>query len=87
MNMPSAEFSHANSGSPAEMMGSDILVNALAAEGVEFVWGYPGGAVLYIYDAFYKQNKIEHILVRHEQAAVHAADGYARATGRSGSPW
>ena len=84
MNMPSAEFSHANSGSPAEMMGSDILVNALAAEGVEFVWGYPGGAVLYIYDAFYKQNKIEHILVRHEQAAVHAADGYARATGKVG---
>ncbi|MDF7275829.1 thiamine pyrophosphate-binding protein, partial [Escherichia coli] len=59
-------------------------VNALAAEGVEFVWGYPGGAVLYIYDAFYKQNKIEHILVRHEQAAVHAADGYARATGKVG---
>lgn len=84
MNMPSAEFSHANSGSPADMMGADILVNALAAEGVEFVWGYPGGAVLYIYDAFYKQNKIEHILVRHEQAAVHAADGYARATGKVG---
>ena len=84
MNMPSAEFSHANSGSSADMMGSDILVNALAAEGVEFVWGYPGGAVLYIYDAFYKQNKIEHILVRHEQAAVHAADGYARATGKVG---
>ena len=84
MNMPSAEFSHANSGSSAEMMGSEILVNALAAEGVEFVWGYPGGAVLYIYDAFYKQNKIEHILVRHEQAAVHAADGYARATGKVG---
>lgn len=55
MNMPSAEFSHANSGSSADMMGADILVNALAAEGVEFVWGYPGGAVLYIYDAFYKQ--------------------------------
>ena len=84
MNMPSAEFSHANSGSSADMMGADILVNALAAEGVEFVWGYPGGAVLYIYDAFYKQNKIEHILVRHEQAAVHAADGYARATGKVG---
>ncbi|PPJ66949.1 acetolactate synthase 3 large subunit, partial [Staphylococcus aureus] len=84
MNMPSAEFSHANSGSSADMMGADILVNALAAGGVEFVWGYPGGAVLYIYDAFYKQNKIEHILVRHEQAAVHAADGYARATGKVG---
>ena len=84
MNMPSAEFSHANSGSSTDMMGAEVLVHALAAEGVEFVWGYPGGAVLYIYDAFYKQNKIEHILVRHEQAAVHAADGYARATGKVG---
>ena len=59
MNMPSAEFSHANSGSSTDMMGAEVLVHALAAEGVEFVWGYPGGAVLYIYDAFYKQNKID----------------------------
>jgi acetolactate synthase-1/2/3 large subunit len=66
------------------MIGAEILVHALHAEGVEFVWGYPGGSVLYIYDEIFKQNKFEHILVRHEQAAVHAADGYARATGNVG---
>ena len=64
--------------------GSEILVRCLQAEGVKFMWGYPGGAVLYIYDALYKQDSIEHVLVRHEQAAVHAADGYARATGDVG---
>lgn len=64
--------------------GSEILVRSLQAEGVKFLWGYPGGAVLYIYDALYKQSTIEHVLVRHEQAAVHAADGYARATGDVG---
>ena len=69
----------------AEMMtGAEIFVNALAAEGVEHVFGYPGGAVLHIYDAIFKQDKIQHILVRHEQAAVHAADGYARSTGKPG---
>jgi acetolactate synthase I/II/III large subunit len=67
-----------------ELNGSEILVRCLQAEGVQFLWGYPGGAVLYIYDALYKQNSIEHVLVRHEQAAVHAADGYARATGEVG---
>jgi acetolactate synthase I/II/III large subunit len=67
-----------------ELMGAEIMVRALQAEGVQFIWGYPGGAVLYIYDALYKQNTIEHVLVRHEQAAVHAADGYARATGEVG---
>ena len=67
-----------------ELMGSEILVKALQAESVKFVWGYPGGAVLYIYDALYKQDTIQHVLVRHEQAAVHAADGYARATGEVG---
>ena len=67
-----------------ELRGAEILVKALQAEGVKFVWGYPGGAVLHIYDAFYKQDSIQHILVRHEQAAVHAADGYARATGDVG---
>ncbi|TDQ43105.1 acetolactate synthase 3 catalytic subunit [Tepidicella xavieri] len=67
-----------------ELMGADILVRCLQAEGVEYVWGYPGGAVLYIYDALYRQEGIQHILVRHEQAAVHAADGYARATGNVG---
>ena len=72
------------SASTPELNGSEILVRCLQAEGVEFLWGYPGGAVLYIYDALYKQNSIEHVLVRHEQAAVHAADGYARATGEVG---
>ena len=69
---------------PQELSGSDILVRCLQAEGVKYMWGYPGGAVLYIYDALYKQDTIEHVLVRHEQAAVHAADGYARATGEVG---
>jgi acetolactate synthase-1/2/3 large subunit len=67
-----------------ELNGSDILVKALQAEHVKYLWGYPGGAVLHIYDALYKQDTIQHILVRHEQAAVHAADGYARATGDVG---
>ncbi len=67
-----------------ELMGSEVLIKALQAEGTEFLWGYPGGAVLYIYDALYKQDSIRHVLVRHEQAAVHAADGYARATGNVG---
>ncbi|MBU6501713.1 MAG: acetolactate synthase 3 catalytic subunit [Burkholderiaceae bacterium] len=74
----------ATPGGPQELMGAEILVKALQAENVRYVWGYPGGAVLYIYDAFYKQDTIQHILVRHEQAAVHAADGYARATGDVG---
>jgi acetolactate synthase I/II/III large subunit len=69
---------------PVEPNGSEILVRCLQAEGVQFLWGYPGGAVLYIYDALYKQDTIQHVLVRHEQAAVHAADGYARATGEVG---
>jgi acetolactate synthase I/II/III large subunit len=71
-------------GSDQEPNGSEILVRCLQAEGVKFLWGYPGGAVLYIYDALYKQESIQHVLVRHEQAAVHAADGYARATGDVG---
>src|SRR5580698_8580643 len=53
--------------------GSEILVRCLQAENVKYVWGYPGGAVLYIYDALYKQESIQHVLVRHEQGAVHAA--------------
>ena len=69
---------------PTELNGSEILVRCLQAENVKYMWGYPGGAVLYIYDALYKQDTIEHVLVRHEQAAVHAADGYARATGEVG---
>ena len=67
-----------------ELTGAEALVRCLKEEGVEFVFGYPGGAVLHIYDAFYAQNDIKHILVRHEQAATHAADGYARATGKPG---
>ena len=61
-----------------------MLIRALHDEGVEMIYGYPGGAVLHIYDAIFNQDKVEHILVRHEQAATHAADGYARATGRPG---
>jgi hypothetical protein len=71
-------------GQSQELMGAEVLIKALQAEGVEYVWGYPGGAVLYIYDALYKQDTIQHVLVRHEQAAVHAADGFARATGEVG---
>lgn len=67
-----------------EMNGADIVVNCIAEEGVEHVFGYPGGAVLYIYDAIYKQNKFKHILVRHEQAAVHAADAYSRSSEKVG---
>jgi acetolactate synthase-1/2/3 large subunit len=74
-----------NKANEAEMMmGGDIFVNALIAEGVEHIFGYPGGATLHIYDAIFKQNKLQHILVRHEQGAVHAADGYARSTGKPG---
>ena len=69
----------------AEMLsGADMLVRALQDEGVDYLFGYPGGAALHIYDAIFKQQKVEHILVRHEQAATHMADGYARATGRPG---
>jgi len=69
---------------PQELRGAEILIKALQAEGVKYIWGYPGGAVLHIYDALYKQDTMQHVLVRHEQAAVHAADGYARATGDVG---
>ena len=82
-----AASSHASSATQAnsqELRGAEILVKSLQAENVKFIWGYPGGAVLHIYDAFYKQDTIQHVLVRHEQAAVHAADGYARATGDVG---
>ena len=82
--MSAAAASAANPSNPQDLRGSEILVKALQAEGVKYVWGYPGGAVLHIYDAFYKQDTIQHVLVRHEQAAVHAADGYARATGDVG---
>ncbi len=67
-----------------ELNGADIVVQFLKDEGVEYVFGYPGGAVLHIYDALFKQEDVKHILVRHEQGATHAADGYARATGKPG---
>ncbi len=67
-----------------ELSGGEILVRCLEDEGVEFLFGYPGGGVLHIYDALYQQDAVKHILVRHEQAATHAADGYARATGKPG---
>src|SRR5207247_11090719 len=66
------------------LTGAEIVIRCLQEEGVEYVFGYPGGAVLFIYDAIFKQKKVKHILVRHEQGAVHAADGYARATGKPG---
>ena len=68
----------------SEITGAEILVRCLAEEGVEHVFGYPGGAVLYIYDEIYKQDKFEHILVRHEQAAIHAADAYSRSSNKVG---
>jgi len=69
----------------AEMLsGAAMVIRALADEGVEYVYGYPGGAVLHIYDALFQQNKVKHVLVRHEQAATHMADAYARATGKAG---
>ena len=68
----------------ATLTGAEIAIRCLQEEGVEYVFGYPGGAVLFIYDALFKQKKVKHILVRHEQGALHAADGYARATGRPG---
>jgi len=67
-----------------ELTGADILVRCLKDEGVKYIFGYPGGAALHIYDALYKQDDVRHILVRHEQGASHAADGYARVTGQPG---
>ncbi len=67
-----------------ELTGAEVIIECLKAEGIDYVFGYPGGAVLHIYDAFYKQEDVQHILVRHEQGATHAADGYARATGKPG---
>src|SRR3954470_15538943 len=67
-----------------QLTGAEILVRCLAEEGVEHVFGYPGGAVLYIYDAIFKQDKFQHVLVRHEQAAVHAADAYSRSSNKVG---
>ncbi|MFO8004513.1 acetolactate synthase 3 large subunit [Thioalkalivibrio sp.] len=73
-----------NPAKPAAITGAEIFVRCLQEEGVEVVFGYPGGAVLHIYDALYRQDKIAHILVRHEQGAVHAAEGYAKSSDRCG---
>ena len=67
-----------------ELSGGEIIIQSLQDEGVEYVFGYPGGAVLHIYDAIFRQQQVQHILVRHEQGATHMADGYARATGKPG---
>src|SRR5262250_415910 len=67
-----------------DMTGAEMVIQALADQGVEHIFGYPGGAVLPIYDALFQQEKVRHILVRHEQGAVHAAEGYARSTGKVG---
>ena len=64
-----------------EMTGAEIVLKALADQGVEVMFGYPGGAVLPIYDEIFQQEKVKHVLVRHEQGATHAAEGYARSTG------
>ena len=66
------------------LSGADMIARFLQDEGVEYIYGYPGGAALHIYDALFRQDKVKHILVRHEQAATHAADGYARASGKPG---
>ena len=66
------------------LSGGDMLVRALHESGVEYIYGYPGGSLLHVYDAVYKQSAVKHVLVRHEQAAAHMADGYARATGKPG---
>src|SRR5436190_254096 len=68
-----------------EMTGAEMVIEALADQGVQHIFGYPGGAVLPIYDALFQQKKVQHILVRHEQGAVHAAEGYARSTGKVGA--
>ncbi len=67
-----------------ELTGAEIVIRCLQEEGVEYVFGYPGGAVLFIYDALFKQDKVKHVLVRHEQGAAHAADGYSRASHKTG---
>jgi len=70
---------------PTMMSGGEIVIRALKDAGVETVWGYPGGAALHIYDALFRQDDVHHLLVRHEQAAVHAADGFSRSTGKVGT--
>src|SRR4030095_6230659 len=68
----------------SELTGSEIVIRALKDQGVKHIFGYPGGAVLPIYDSLFEDNELVHVLVRHEQGAVHAAEGYARSTGKPG---
>jgi len=84
MQSVSAETPVRAAAAAAHLSGAEIVVRCLQEEGVEHVFGYPGGAVLYIYDEIFKQDKFQHILVRHEQAAVHAADAYSRSSRRTG---
>src|SRR5690554_6081511 len=78
------EMTREQSTETEQLTGAQMVIKALVEQGVEVIFGYPGGAVLPIYDALFQQNSIRHILVRHEQAAVHAAEGYARSTGKVG---
>ncbi|NQX63137.1 biosynthetic-type acetolactate synthase large subunit [Paenibacillus qinlingensis] len=84
MNIISGNRHSSVKGAGEMLSGSDILLRTLLAEGVECVFGYPGGAVLYIYDAMHDNPEFRHLLTRHEQGAIHAADGYARSTGKTG---
>src|SRR2546423_15318133 len=79
----SAEMNRAET-KAAPITGAEIVVRSLQEEGVEHVFGYPGGAVLFIYDELFKQDKVKHVLVRHEQGAVHAPDGYSRPSHKVG---
>jgi acetolactate synthase-1/2/3 large subunit len=76
---------HEESTPPQEMTGAEMVIRAMLENGTDVVFGYPGGAVLPLYDAMFKQNRLKHVLVRHEQAAAHAAEGYARSTGKVGA--
>ena len=66
------------------LSGGEMVVRALRDQGVKFIYGYPGGALLHVYDAIFRQDEVEHILVRHEQGAIHMAEAWARVTGRPG---
>ncbi|MBI1275364.1 acetolactate synthase 3 large subunit, partial [bacterium] len=84
--MPRAEKKNNAPQTIAEpISGAEIVIRSLVDQGVDVIFGYPGGAVLPLYDALFKQNQLRHILVRHEQGAVHAAEGYARSTGKLGA--
>jgi acetolactate synthase I/II/III large subunit len=84
LGFPGGALAEEDSMAAEQLAGAEIVIKALVDQGVDVIFGYPGGAVLPIYDALFKQNRVRHILVRHEQAAVHAAEGYARTTGRVG---